>query len=232
MSTGRFCAERRVAEVLVHRVEAGQQLGEALRADRPASSTGRWPSPSSSGPPTQSQKPNMFAVSIPNSATRSAFVETATKCLAIADSSPSSAERPIRAPTVALVSVSSVPKVFEETMKSVSSAARSRVASGEVGGVDIGDEAEGQVPVGVVPQRLVCHHRAEVGAADADIDDVADRLAGMALPLTRADPLGEVGHPVEDLMDLGDDVDAVDDERGPLAACAVRHAAPSGSPTR
>jgi hypothetical protein len=41
-------------------------------------------------PPTQSQKPNMFSVSMPNSDTRSALVETATKCLATASSLPSS----------------------------------------------------------------------------------------------------------------------------------------------
>ena len=31
-----------------------------------------------------------------------------------------------------------------------------------------------------------------------------------------AHPVGEVGHPVEDLVDLGDDVDAVDDQRRAL----------------
>ena len=79
-------------------------------------------------PPTQSQKPNMFAVSIPNPATRSAFVETATKCLAIAAESPSWPSTQSRA-EVALVSVSSVPNVFDETMNSVSAASRSLVAS-------------------------------------------------------------------------------------------------------
>ena len=79
-------------------------------------------------PPTQSQNSNMFAVSMPNLATRSAFVDTATKCLATAASEP-------RAPTihsraeVALVSVSSVPNVLEEMMNSVSVGSRSRVAS-------------------------------------------------------------------------------------------------------
>ena len=79
-------------------------------------------------PPTQSQNPNRFAVSIPNSATRSAFVDTATKCLATAAGSPSWPSTHSRA-EVAFVSVSSVPKVFDEMMKSVSSADRSRVAS-------------------------------------------------------------------------------------------------------
>jgi hypothetical protein len=70
----------------------------------------------------------MLSVSIPNPDTFSAFVETATKCLAIADSSPSASSVHSRAER-ALVIVSSVVNVFEETMNSVSAASRSRVAS-------------------------------------------------------------------------------------------------------
>ena len=72
----------------------------------------------------------------------------------------------------------------------------------EVGRVDVRDEAEREVAPRVVAQRLVCHHRAEVGAADADVHDVADRLARVALPLARAHALGERGHPVEHLVHL------------------------------
>ena len=56
----------------------------------------------------------------------------------------------------------------------------------EIGAVDVGDEAERQVALAVVAQRLVGHHRAEVGAADADVDDVADALAGVAGPVAAA----------------------------------------------
>ena len=70
----------------------------------------------------------MFSGSMPNLATSSAFVETATKCFAIAASSPSAASAHARA-ECAFVIVSSVVKVFDETTKSVSSGARSRVAS-------------------------------------------------------------------------------------------------------
>ncbi len=79
-------------------------------------------------PPTQSQKPNMLAGSMPNSDTRRVSVDTATKCLAIADSLPSLAKAHCRAER-ALVIVSMVPKVFDDTMNSVSSASRSRAAS-------------------------------------------------------------------------------------------------------
>ena len=70
----------------------------------------------------------MLSVSMPNSATPSALVETATKCFAIASSEPSFASAHSLA-VWALVIVSSVVKVFEEMMKRVSSGSRSRVFS-------------------------------------------------------------------------------------------------------
>ncbi len=79
-------------------------------------------------PPTQSQNPNMFAVSIPNSETRSALVDTATKWFATASGDPRADTTQSRA-DLALVRVSSVPNVLEEMMKRVSSALRSRTAS-------------------------------------------------------------------------------------------------------
>ena len=47
----------------------------------------------------------------------------------------------------ALVSVSRVVKVFDATMNSVAAGSRSRIASDEVGAVDVGDEAEVEVAV-------------------------------------------------------------------------------------
>src|SRR5208337_3046616 len=79
-------------------------------------------------PPTQSQKPNMLAVSMPNLETSAALVETATKCRATAACSWSLARDQTRAEW-ALVMVSRVVKVFDEMMKRVSSWSRSRVAS-------------------------------------------------------------------------------------------------------
>ena len=71
----------------------------------------------------------MFAVSIPNSDTFAAFVETATKCLATALTSPPRPASSHWRALSAFVIVSSVVKVFDETMKSVSAGSRSRVAS-------------------------------------------------------------------------------------------------------
>ena len=65
----------------------------------------------------------------------------------------------------------------------------------------------------VVLQRLVGHDRTEVRAADADVDDVADALAGVALPVAAAHSVGEVGHLVEHRVNLGHDVLAVDYDR-------------------
>ena len=81
---------------------------------------------------------------------------------------------------------------------------------GEGGAVDVGDEAEAQVAVAVGTQRQVGHLGPEVRAADADVDDVADALAGMALPFAGAHALGKVGHAAEHGMHVGHDVAAVD----------------------
>ncbi len=81
---------------------------------------------------------------------------------------------------------------------------------GQRGAVDVGDERQVQVALAVVLQRLIRHHRAEVGAADADVDHMADGLAGVAAPGAAADLLAEGGHSVQHRMHLGDDVDAVD----------------------
>ncbi len=70
----------------------------------------------------------MLAVSMPNSATFPALVDSATKCLATAASSPSASSSQVRA-EVALVTVSMVVKVLEATMNSVSAGSRSRMAS-------------------------------------------------------------------------------------------------------
>ena len=114
---------------------------------------------------------------------------------------------------VAFVIVSSVVNVFEQTMNSVSAGSRSRVASTKSVPSTFETKRNVMSRAAVVAQRAVGHHRPEVGAADADVDDVGDRPPGRALPLAGADGVGERAHPVEHLVHLGDDVDAVDDER-------------------
>ena len=126
-------------------------------------------------PPTQSQKPNMLSGSIPNLATSSAFVETATKCLAIAASMPSADSTHERAEW-AFVIVSSVVNVFDDDDEERLLGGEVASRLDEVRGVHVRDEAERQVATGVVAKRLVRHHGPEVGAPDPDVHDVADRL--------------------------------------------------------
>ena len=94
----------------------------------------------------------MFAVSMPNSATRSPWVETATKCLATAETS--SLPRPAnsqRFAAVALVRVSRVENVLDATMKSVVSGSRVVELSDQIDRVDVGDEPDADSGVGVMP---------------------------------------------------------------------------------
>ena len=66
---------------------------------------------------------------MPNSATFAALVDTATKCRATAAASPPRPSSSQRRALSALVIVSRVVKVFDETMNSVSAGSRSPVAS-------------------------------------------------------------------------------------------------------
>jgi hypothetical protein len=70
---------------------------------------------------------------------------------------------------------------------------------GDVVGVDVGDETGLDAGVRVGLERLVDHDRAEVGAADADVDDGLDALAGDAGPPAGADVVGEGVDAVERL---------------------------------
>src|SRR5438270_435865 len=56
-----------------------------------------------------------------------------------------------------------------------------------------------------------------VAPADADIDHIADAPIGMPPPGAAADAIREVGHPIEDCMDLGYDILAINHE-----GCASR----------
>src|SRR6266436_1533510 len=100
----------------------------------------------------------MLAVSMPNSDTLAALVETATKCLATALTSPPSDR------------------------------------FGEVGPIDVGNEPERHPAIAVVLECFVRHHRSEVGAPDADVDNIANPLARMTRPCAAPDPSGELGH--------------------------------------
>src|ERR1035441_6190346 len=62
-------------------------------------------------------------------------------------------------------------------------------------------------------ERLISHHRAEIRAANANVDHIADTLPGMAFPRAAPDAVTEVGHLVEHGMHVEDDVLAIHDDR-------------------
>ena len=150
-------------------------------------------------------------MSIPNFATSVAFVDTATKCLATADSSPPNAASAHSRALRALVSVSSVVNVFDEIDEQRLGGIEIVGGLPEVGAVDVAHEPERHVALGEVAERVVGHVRAEIGAADADVDDVADALAGVAGPRRRDRTRSrEVGHLAQDRVHRGHHVLAVD----------------------
>ena len=163
-------------------------------------------------PPTQSQNSNMLVVSMPNSATFSAFVDTATKCLATALASPPRPWSDQSRALCALVIVSERGEGLrgddEQGFRRIEIACR----LGEIGAIDVGDKAKGHGAIAVIFERLIGHDRPEVGPADADVDDVTDSFAGVAFPLAAADAIGKVGHLVEHSVDLRHDVLAVDED--------------------
>ncbi len=151
---------------------------------------------------------------MPNSATSSALVETATKCFA---HRVRVAAEPGQRPFARRVRVGH----RLERREGLRRHDEQRLGGievlhglGEVGAVDVRDEAERQVAVAVVLQRLVRHHRPEVRAADADVDDVADPLARVARPRAAAD--ARPRSPAirsSTSWTCGHDVLAVDDDR-------------------
>ncbi len=75
----------------------------------------------------------------------------------------------------------------------------------KVGGVDVGDEVDGGA-VGEGLERLRNHDGAEIGAADADVDDVGDFLSGEAFPFSGSDGVGEGAHLLKHLFHARHDV--------------------------
>src|SRR5580704_9784727 len=62
-------------------------------------------------------------------------------------------------------------------------------------------------------ERLVGHHGPKVRAADADVDDVPNALAGMAQPAAASDAMGEVRHFIQHGVYFRHDVHSVNDDR-------------------
>src|SRR4029079_15521834 len=65
-------------------------------------------------------------------------------------------------------------------------------------------------------ERLVSHHRPKVGTADSDIEDVSYTLTRVALPLAIPHAVGKAAHLPENSVDFGNDIHAVNNDRGAL----------------
>ena len=71
---------------------------------------------------------------------------------------------------------------------------------GKVSAVHVGHITQSQIALAIVPQRLVGHNRAQIGATDPDIHHIHDGFAGITLPFSIAYLCGKAGHFVQHLM--------------------------------
>jgi hypothetical protein len=110
--------------------------------------------------------------------------------------------------------VSSVVKVFDERMKSVSSGCEIVGRVSESCAVDVGDETELHRRIGEIAQRVVGHLRAKIRTTNADVDDILDRLASVAFPFAAPNAVGESCHLVEHGVNVGHDVFSVNFDFG------------------
>ena len=78
-----------------------------------------------------------------------------------------------------------------------------------IGRVNVGDEAALQAVLDVGLEGLIGRHGAKIGAANANVNDSTNRLAGDPLPLTRTHLSREGVNLVEHLMNIGNGVLAV-----------------------
>ena len=122
---------------------------------------------------------------------------------------------------VALVIVSSVVNVFELTMKRVSAASRSRVASTKSVASTLDTKRK-------VRSRALKCLRASYAMTGPRSEPPIPMFTTLRMrspvaprPRTGADTLGEVRHPIQHRVHLRDDIDPVDDE---LRAPGIRNA--------
>jgi len=182
MSTGRLRSNGQYESG--HPFHGSRPASREIHRDQSQSSwTGRSPNPWSSArqpsPRTQTCWPYRFRTSpLPQH-----WLKRQQKCFATAAECFRVSSAHTRA-LCALVIVSRVVNVLEDMTKSVSSHPDPR-RLGNIRTVDIGDEAEVSGRVGIMPQRFISHHRAQIRSAYSNVHHVADR----ACPYNRATPL-------------------------------------------
>ena len=151
-----------------------------------------------------------------------ALVETAAKCRAGAPS-PSRSTIHWRA-SFALVSVSSVVNVFEHTTNSVRAGSAFSSTSPSCTPSMFETQCRRRLRLRILRERLGRHHDAEVRAADADVDDVRERLAGGAVNAPAVHAFDEVAHLRQARAHFRHHVLAVDEDRAVRCGCAARRA--------
>ena len=92
----------------------------------------------------------------------------------------------------------------------------------EFGAIRARNKAEGQVALAVLAQGLMGHHRAQVRPADAEVDDIADALAGVPAPGAAAHLQRKCRHAFKHRVHLARDVEAVDDDALALGRAQCR----------
>ena len=188
MMTGMFCSKGVRAEMLVHLVRAGQQLLEVVHAqvegDRQADRRPERIAPADPVPELE----HVRAVSMPNAATASALVDMAAKCLATAASSWAAARNQCaRRVGVGHRFLRGEGLGGHQEQRGFGVDLLERLD--QVGAVDVGDEMDAQAGSAVGLQRLAHHLRAQVRAADADVDDVGDGACRCSPSIRRSGPL-------------------------------------------
>ena len=78
--------------------------------------------------------------------------------------------------------------------------------------VDVGHKVHGDGALRVVLEGLADHHGAEIGSANANVDNVGDRLASVAFPVAVAHGVGKGAHVGEHGVHAGHHVLAVDED--------------------
>ena len=211
--------ERRGAEVLVHGVRAGEQLLEAVQADRERDrQPDRRPQGVAAADPVP-EREHVGAVDAERS-DRLGVGRDRHEVLRDRGLVAEALDQPApRRGGVGhgLLGGEGLGRDHEQGTRRIERGERVE----QVGAVDVGHEVRAQIRALVGLQRLAHHERPEVRAADADVDDVGDGLAGVAAPGAAAHPLAEVAHPGQHGVDVRHDVPAIHHDR-PVGAVAQR----------
>ena len=101
---------------------------------------------------------------------------------------------------------------------------------GDVSAIDVGNEMGARALAAIGLQRLGHHDGAEIRAADADVHDIRDRLARVALPRAGTHRVREFLHVREHRVHFRHHVLAIDQDRRirPVAQCDMQHRAVLG----